>query len=197
MLPWICTDIIQILSKYQSEYVYNLAYHIIYLGIMFQNPMCQPTTAPSGKKTTSSKLSSTSVKPTSMRPTVPATKPNASLAVDGNVNKIPLTNLRHFSDYTITVSINVWGYVCAMTARCAVELLKPILKLVGFWGEDFLIHSLWNDRVHQLVATGGFPGFILVSRLEEAQVTQQQFIKFSRKSLSLVYTPGLKDTLWK
>ena len=159
--------------------------------------MCQPTTAPSGKKTTSSKLSSTSVKPTSMRPTVPATKPNASLTVDGNVNKIPLTNLRHFSDYTITVSINVWGYVCAMTARCAVELLKPILKLVGFWGEDFLIHSLWNDRVHQLVATGGFPGFILVSRLEEAQVTQQQFIKFSRKLLSLVYTPGLKDTLWK
>lgn len=74
---------------------------------MFQNPMCQPTTAPSGKKTTSSKLSSTSVKPTSMRPIVPATKPNASLAVDGNVNKIPLTNLRHFSDYTITVSINV------------------------------------------------------------------------------------------
>ena len=124
--------------------------------------MCQPTTAPSGKKTTSSKLSSTSVKPTSMRPTVPATKPNASLAVDGNVNKIPLTNLRHFSDYTITVSINVWGYVCAMTARCAAELLKPILKLVGFWGEYFWVHSLWNDRVHQLVATGGFPGFILV-----------------------------------
>nr|XP_058940896.1 putative insulin-like peptide receptor [Pocillopora verrucosa] len=83
-----------------------------------QNPMCQPTTAPSGKKTTSSKLSSTSVKPTSMRPTVPATKPNASLAVDGNVNKIPLTNLRHFSDYTITVCACT-KVGCATGSSCA------------------------------------------------------------------------------
>lgn len=83
-----------------------------------QNPMCQPTTAPSGKKTTSSKLSSTSVKPTSMRPTVPATKPNASLTVDGNVNKIPLTNLRHFSDYTITVCACT-KVGCATGSSCA------------------------------------------------------------------------------
>ena len=93
-----------------------------------------------------------------------------------------------------------------MTARCAAELLKPILNWLDFEGNIFeyipseMIESTSSlpqegFPVLSLCATGGFPGFILVSRLEEAQVTQQQFIKFSRKLLSLVYTPGLKDTL--
>lgn len=83
-----------------------------------QNPMCQPTSAPSGKKTTSSKLSSTSAKPTSVRPTVPTTKPNASLTVDGNINRVPLSNLRHFSDYTITVCACT-KVGCATDSSCA------------------------------------------------------------------------------
>lgn len=82
----------------------------IYIGVAFQNPMCQPTTAPSSEQTTSSNVSTTSAKPASTRPTVTPTKPvsNVTLVVvGGKVNKVTLTKLKHFSDYTITVSTNV------------------------------------------------------------------------------------------
>ncbi|KAL9987226.1 hypothetical protein ACROYT_G001497 [Oculina patagonica] len=86
-----------------------------------QNPLCQPTTAPPSGQTTTSKASTTSAKTASTKPTVAPTKPssNVTLVVNGKVNRVTLTKLKHFSDYTITVCACT-NAGCATGSSCAV-----------------------------------------------------------------------------
>lgn len=104
--------------------------------MFFQNPLCQPTTAPPSGQTTTSKASTTSAKPASTKPTVAPTKPssNVTLVVNGQVNSVTLTKLKHFSDYTITVSsiqsfFRLILYDC-IWVWCVIHLVTAALKIM-------------------------------------------------------------------